>query len=174
MSGPAATNAPDVTCDFSGWATLRGAAAAAVSAYLLLMTIVPAALGAPFSPDLLLEWLRSAFAPMSLFVGTLFMSAASVVGLAFLANAKGNHTTYRAAAWAGACTAALLLAIACAIALLPSLIGLFATGLQSLSLPDVSAVAYFIWFTVVLMAIGAVSGLAGRVIAGAPTIPLEA
>ncbi len=176
MAGLVGMNAtPETTStrDFSDWALLRGALAAAFCAYLLIMVLYPSLFGAREFLDLdaLLDRLSSAFQLVTLFMGLIFASAASVIGLMFLAASKRDHTTYRAAASAGAKAAGLIMGIVCLIVLSPGLLSTLASRPEEILSPAyLSGAAVFLSGALIVATTGAASGLIFRVVAGAPTV----
>ena len=161
------------TRDFSDWALLRGALAAAFCAYLMITVLYPSLLGAREFLDLdaLLDRLSSAFQLVTLFMGLVFATAASVIGLMFLAASKSDHTTYRAAASAGAKAAGLIMVIVCLIVLSPGLLSTLASRPEEiLSQAYLNGVAVFLSGALIVATTGAASGLVFRVVAGTPTV----
>ena len=158
--------------DFSRLAYLRGAAASALCAYLLLALVYPLVLFArnPFEHGTLPELLNNAVQPVNLLTGAVFFSAAASVGLVVLVLGKRDHTTFGAAARAGALTAALVFGLICLIAIAFSLFNTLTERPEELLMPHYWAMApTLIWFSVVIISSGAISGFAFRAAAGAPT-----
>jgi len=158
--------------DFSRLAYLRGAAASALCAYLLLALVYPLVLFArnPFEHGTALELLGNAVQPVNLFTGAVFFSAAASVGLVFLVWRKRDHTTFGAAGKAGAMTAATVIGVICLLGLGPSLVDTLTHRPQDLLTPDFwRGVPGLIWISLVVISSGAISGLAFRAAAGAPT-----
>jgi len=172
MPTPDQTDAttPDPPREFSDIAVLRGALAAAVSAYFLPTLVAPIVMSP--DPGMALQALPYALGAVLrlevLFIGLLLTSALSIVGLIFLVRNKRGHTTYAAAATAGAKTALLVIAIAGALFILPHIAASLFMGRFDLPAFETTVVMQFLSGGVGSVAIGALSGLAGRLAAGAP------
>lgn len=159
--------------DFSNMAYLRGAAASALCAYLLFGVAYPALLFGRnvFELDTLLSLLGNTFLPVNLLTGAVFFSAAASVGLVVLTRSKRDHTTFAAAARAGAITAALVIGLLCLFGLAPGFYATLTHRPEELLTPDYwSSVTTLIWIGCVVIASGALSGLMFRTAAGAPTV----
>lgn len=157
---------------FSNTAILRGAAASALCAYLVFALAYPPLLFARnlFEPGTLPELLNNAVQPANLLTGAVFFSAIASVGLVVLVLGKRDHTTFGAAARAGALTAALVFGLICLIAIVFSLFNTLAERPEELLTPHYWAMApTLIWFGVVIISSGALAGLIFRAAAGAPT-----
>jgi cytochrome bd-type quinol oxidase subunit 2 len=139
----------------------------------MIMVLYPSLFGARGFLDLdtLLDRLSSAFQPVTLFMGVVFATAASVIGLMFLAASKRDHTTYRAAAWAGAKAAGLIIGIVCLIALGPRLLPTLVSRPEEILSPAyLNGVAVSLSGALIGATTGAASGLLFCVVAGAPTV----
>lgn len=176
MPTPDQTDAttPDPPREFSDGAVLRGALAAAVAAYFLPILVAPLVMSG--DPILALQaWpyvLGVILRFETLFIGLLLTSALSIVGLIFLVRDKRGHTTYAAAARAGASTAAFVIVLASAVFTLPYIAAGLFTGIFNLPELDLAVIMRFIGSSMGAIAVGALSGLAGRLAAGAPrTMP---
>jgi hypothetical protein len=158
--------------DFSGWAVLRGALTSAVAAYFLLTLVIPILISG--DPLMALQAIPYGLGYILrlevLFIGLTLMSALSVVGLIFLVRDKHGYTTYAAAARAGAKTAILVLVVASAVFILPHLAAALVRGNFTVRSPDIAAIMLFAGGSLGTVAVGALSGLAGRLAAGAPRI----
>ena len=166
---------PAVAREFSDLAVLRGALAAAVTAYILLMLVIPILMSG--DPVLALQAAPYALAASlrieSLFIGLTLMSALAIVGLIFLARDKGDYTTYAAAARAGAWTSALACAVVVAVFALPHLAASIFMGNVNVPLPDIVAIGQTAGTIAVTVCTGALAGLAGRLAARAPNVRPE-
>lgn len=158
---------------FSNIALLRGGAASALCAYLLFSLAYPPLLFARnvIEPATLLELLRNTVQPVNLLTGALFFSACASVGLVVLVRGKRDHTTFTAAANAGAMTAALVFGLICLIAISLSLFNTLTQRPEELLTPSYWRMApTLIWMSCIIIASGALSGLMFRTAAGAPTV----
>ena len=161
------------TRDFSDWALLRGALAANLCSYLIVMVLYPTVIFYRdfFDLDDLLGRLSGAFQPINLIVGLIFTSVGALLGLMFLAVKKRDHTTFRAAAVAGAQAAGFMLGFMWLIGFAPGLVvTLISHPVDILSPVYLSGARMFLWFVFVVLGTGATSGLLGRLAAGAPMI----
>lgn len=162
--------------DFSDVAIGRGSVAAIVVGYFLSF-LVPAVwsgmVAAPFDlarPLLLLTYgLNNALNPIALIVGFCSIGVLLVIGYFVMAAYKGDHTSHVAAMIIGARTGAIAFGIMLAFGLLFSMGWLF-----SVHEGDFMAVAVFVMQLAVLFALilaaGAITALAARIAAGAPTV----
>jgi hypothetical protein len=153
--------------DFTDLAIWRGGLAAIVVGYLLSMSISAMRYGAAgFDVALLANTLRFALEPAPLVMGVTTMGVAVVIGFFVMAAYKGDHTTFRAALVIGARTGAIVFAIAAVLGLLLSLSAITATGMHGFGVLVGPAIVGLL----VAIAVGAVTGLAARLAAGAPTV----
>jgi hypothetical protein len=155
--------------DFSDAAIWRGSLAAIVAGYLLWVLSVALwtsiSLGW-FDLQSLIFAARFAFEAPALIAGVCSLGVAVVIGYFVMAAYKGDHTTYIAAMIIGARTAAVIFAAFFVVLLIANLGAMFADG-------GAGAGVYFMQSAVAcvyMMAIGAGTGLAARIAAGAPTI----
>lgn len=158
------------TQDFSDLAMARASVAAVVAGFIL--TSLLAASWSPsggwlfgFDParglSMLPYILASVLNPPFLIAGFGLMAIALVIGFFVMAAYKGDHTTWRAAMVIGARTAAIVVAIPAVIILLLNLRDLLP------ALPPLMV------FTLLTLIIGALTGLAARAAAGAPTLSAQ-
>lgn len=156
---------------FSRWSIARAALAAVVSAYLLVVAsvtlfsleIVGQSHGGPTLAltDLILMVALTNFTLTYILGGIVLAVAAGFFVLAIL---KGGKTTFLAAACAGVGVAAFISFMLVGTALAPLFPEMFA-GRFSMPVSDLLGMAQIVG---VLLPIGALSGLAGRLAAGAP------
>jgi hypothetical protein len=158
------------THDFSDRAMARASIAALVAGFIL--TNLMAASWSPgggwvlgFDPARGLAMLPLILAyvlnPLIMVVGAGIMFIAVFVGWFVMAAYKGDHTTYRAAMIIGARTGAIVVALPAVIILLANL-----GDLPNTILP-------LLFFTIMTLVVGALTGLAARAAAGAPTLPIQ-
>ena len=170
MSGAASVR-PDR--DFSDLAALRGSLVACLAAHIMGVLIMGVISAFMYPGVVTLEErleaiptaLAQGFSPLPLLLSLLFFSCCVVVGLFWLAAEKRDHTTYGAAARAGAKAAGTLIAV----------IAFFMLFMALLSAP-----AGFGWMAGSLAVLtpsavltGAVAGLAGRLAAGRPEVAVR-
>ena len=158
---------------FSRWSIARAAIAAIVSAYLLFVAsatlssleIVGQSHGGPTITltDLILMTALNSFA-LTYILGGIVLAVAA--GFFVLAIWKGDKTTFFAAASAGVGIATLISLMLVGTALAPLFDDMLA---ERFSMP-VSDLIGMAQTAGMLLAIGALSGLAGRLAAGAPRI----
>lgn len=156
--------------EFSDWAVLRGALTSAVAAYVLMTFVVPILTSG--DPLMALQAMPYALGYILrlevVFIGLTLMSALSIVGLIFLVRDKRGYTTFAAAARAGAKTAIFVLVVAFALFTLPQLAAAVFTGNFTAPALDITAIMLFAGGSLGTITVGALSGLAGRLAAGAP------
>lgn len=158
--------------EFSDLAVLRGALTSATAAYFLLALAIPILISG--DPIMALQAMPYALGYIlrleALFIGLTLMSALSVVGLIFLVRDKRGYTTYAAAARAGAKTAIFVLVVASAVFILPQLAAALFTGNFTPLTPDLTGITQFVGSSLGPIAVGGLSGLAGRLAAGTPKV----
>lgn len=158
--------------DFSDVAIWRGSLAAIVVGYL--MWVIAAAgwrsiSAGWFDLQSVLFAMRFALEAPMLVAGVCGMGVAVVIGYFVMAAYKGDHTTRTAAMIIGGRTGAIVFAIVVFFALIANLgavfadVGRFVSGLPSAILQLAIPCA-------LVLAVGAITGLAARIAAGAPTI----
>jgi hypothetical protein len=159
--------------DFSDWAVFRATTAAALSAYVLLAifgilqrTLADLAITGTLPPADYAAQLANTFTPMLLIISLPPLYAAALIGVFVLSVQKGGRTSYADAARAGAKTGAIALAIILVMFFIPVVPLMLSGG-------GFSILVFIATQLLVVMAIGALSGLAARWAAGRPTIELQ-
>lgn len=164
--------------DFSDVAIWRGSLAAIVAGYLI--AVVAPAIWASLdveSFDLQRAWflityrLHDALDPAALLAGFCTMGVMVVIGYFVMAAYKGDHTTYVAALIMGARTAAVGFAILLLLATLVSGGAILTTHIGGVFDP-LAAIAQIVGLGAFVLIAGAITGLAARLAAGAPTVEL--
>lgn len=158
--------------DFSGWALLRGWLASALCAYVVIMILSPTLLFSRNLFDLssLLERLSQTVQLANFLVGMVFTSAFASVALALLFRTRRDHSTFLAASMAGAKAAGLGIGSVYLIGLVLNLFAVRPPGYEILAPANWKTAAGMLWLAIIVVGAGAVSGLAFRAAAGAPTV----
>ncbi len=163
--------------DFSSAAVWRGSIAAMVAGYfmssIVLATLAGSATG--FQVDLTQAFymlpytLAQLLNPILLMVALLPMVVVLVVGYFVMGAYQGDYTTYRAAAIIGARTAAIILAFPLFLMVLAAAGELVLHGLPNIY-TTLYAILSLLAVCALVLGAGAITGLAARWAAGAPTV----
>lgn len=175
-------NAPDevrAMRDFTDVAVWRGSLVAIVVGYLLSIIVTAAWTSAAvgmFDPARLALALPGligyALDPAAMVAGFCAMAVMLVLGYFVMATYKGDHTTYPAAMIIGARTAGIGFAILLIIGLIVSRGAIVMMG-PSGPFGPLSSIVQLALACAMMLTAGALTGMAARVAAGAPTIDVH-